>query len=260
MVIRYETVTAIAEVARTVRPINDGSREWTGGLSHKQTIDKCYSGDEKLVPVAEKLIEQIDANVEVPHREWVPDVYGAFPIVPEYLTGMPECMRRMTVTPSQNEPINIYVGTSSSGILTSEQMLKRGTAILALVMKLQEIRPVTLYVMGEQFGSTDGEYLQVVKVDSQPINLSVACFVLTNAGFDRHFMHSIAAAKDGYTGAWPREYNGCSESWVRHLNEVLEMTSSDLYIKGVFGKDKDLQLMLDNPIAWVNLQISRLVK
>lgn len=233
--------------------------EWTGGLSHMGVIDKCYNGDEKLVPIAESLMSKIDASVEVPHREWIPDVYGAYPVVPDYLQGSPTPMRRITVHPSETQHINIYVGTSSSGGFSSAQMLTRGVAILALVMKLQEVRPVTLYVMGEQFGRADGEYLQVVQVGSQPVNLSVACFVLTNAGFDRHFMHSIATAKAGYTGAWPRLYNGGGSEWVNHLKEVLPMTDSDIYIKGAYSKDKELTLMLENPVEWVNGQVKRLI-
>lgn len=260
MVRRYNSVVEIAEVARTVKPsYTSVDVEWTGGLTHFGVIDKCYNGDEKLVPIAEKLISKIDATVEVPHREWIPSVYGAYPIVADYLAGNPEPMRRITMNPSETQPINIYVGTSSSGGFSSAQLMTRGVAILALVMKLQEVRPVTLYVMGEQFGKHDGEYLQVVQVGSQPVNLSVACFVLTNAGFDRHFMHSIATAKAGYTGAWPRLYNGCSNSWIEHLKEVLGMTDTDLYIRGAYSKDADLTLMLENPVEWVNGQVKRLV-
>ena len=61
-------------------------------------------------------------------------------------------MRRRVELPNNSAPIHILVSTTSSTEIDAEYLQKRGTVILALVLALSAIRPVSLHV----FAMLDG--------------------------------------------------------------------------------------------------------
>ena len=56
-------------------------------------------------------------------------------------------MRQWDYGPSDASPVAVWVDLTCSGGFSAKDMEKRGTAILALVMKLKAIRPVDLYLV-----------------------------------------------------------------------------------------------------------------
>ena len=70
---------------------------------------------------------------------WQSSVCGAFPSVPDYLSGMPENMRRRTHNPDESTLIRIFYCTSGY------DSLNRSCAALALAIALSNTRPVELY-------------------------------------------------------------------------------------------------------------------
>lgn len=256
MIKRYENLIDFLKDAEKAGSSGRHSSDWYGNLTWDQTVNKTRKGDDSLVPMAQELIDQLEqADIEVPHREWTPDVYGAYGIVPDALAGSPVPMRRLTMHPTEVAPINIYVSTTSSAGISADVMLKRGVTILALCMKLQQIRPVSLYLLAETHGKTDGEFLQVIKLDSQPIGLAIACFTLTAVGFARHLTYRNAEKIDSFNGAWPNRYASGGSSWVTHVKEVLCMTESDLYIGAARAWDD----LVTKPVEWINAQIKKLI-
>lgn len=249
---------AYLEVAKTATShrsewSEDGS-SWFGHLTNAQCLDGMVAGEESLVPKAEELLDKIDAAVETPHSEWIPSIYGAYPIVPEFLANNPECMRHRTQVPTDAAPVSIYVSTTSSGSIDHNVMLARGVAILALVMKLQAIRPIDIYLLAETHGQTDGELLQVIRIPTQPVNISVAAFVLSRVGWARHLTYNVARMVDKFNGSWPRHYNMGDSAWVRHVRETLNMQPHDLYI----GAAREWDEMVLHPVEWVNSWVKKL--
>jgi hypothetical protein len=260
MLKRYESYAAfVAEAKSNKTARKNYSREsssWYGGIDYATAVALAESGDESFVSRAQDLMDQLDAVSEgAPVRTWTPSPFGAYPVVPEYLAGHPECMRNLSASGEQS-PVALYVATTCSAALSAEQMLARGTAILALVLKLQQIRPVELYLLAETHGRTDGDYLQIIPVDSKPISLAHACFGICHVGFARHLTYALAYAHDGFNGQWPNS-RGDGETpksaYVAKLREIMGMGPDDLYIKSIHALDP----MPSNPVAWVNEQLAR---
>lgn len=251
MIKTYESIPEFIAAAKGCRYDCSASDYWYGDITHDKCVAKSMHGDESLVPAAEKLLDKIDAVVEVSRTEWTPAIAGAYACVPEYLAGLPDCMRTMVQAPSDATPVEVYVSTTCSADIESDLMLKRGTAILALVLKLQQIRPVRLNLLAETHGRTDGEYLQVIRVDSAPLNLAVACHCLTHVGFTRRLTYGTAQKLDRFNGRWPDGYNSGGAPWEAHIREVLAMNPQDLYI----GAARSWDDMIKDPVKWVNAQV-----
>jgi len=254
MIQRYDSLAQFVEVAKDC-PNGNASYTWCGNISHNETVQLALNGDDKLVPEAEKLLEKLDSDIEIARPEWVPSIAGAFPSVPDYLAGLPDSMRTMHPTMRDTTPVSIYVSTTSSAGIDADTMMKRGVAILALLMKLQQMRPVQLFLLAELHGRTDGEYLQVIRIESTPLNLSTACFVLTHVGFARHLTYGVAHAKDSFNGQWPRMYDGGGSQWEEHVREVLGMNPQDVYV----GAARIWDDVVRRPVEWVNKQVAQFV-
>lgn len=250
----YDSLTDFLGAAKGVglkRYREHEATRWVGYATYDDCLGDAVNGDEKLVPEAEKLLEKLDADVEISRARWIPAVSGAYVSVPDYLAGLPMSMRRRKAAADDIAPVRVYVSTTCSASIDTDLMLKRGVAILALVLKLQQVRPVELNLLAETHGETDGEYLQAIPLDSAPLNLSVACHCLTHVGFARHLTYGVAAANDRFNGAWPDNYGGGGAPWEAHVREVLNLSPQDLYI----GAAREWDAMITDPVKWVNAQV-----
>jgi hypothetical protein len=142
---------------------------------------------------------------------------------------------------------------------------KRGIAILALVLALAQSRPVTLEVAGV-LGGIDcdrkkGEFIPITEINTKPLDLATACYVLTSSGFDRRIHHDLTrqymlATYDAeWAGAWaPGFSHDNPQAYFDTLADRLEYPrDKTLVIGGAHLSDK----LLSNPVAWVQGQIDR---
>jgi len=257
MLKRYEGLGEFCRVAKECQgasnSYNDG---WAGNISYSEAIEKSLHGEESYVAEAEKLMDQLDAAISVPHAEWASSVYGAYPIVAEFLAGSPTPMRHRVEAESDSSPIAVYVSTTCSGGVDAETMLKRGITILALIAKMQQIRPIEVYLLAETHGQTDGEYIQVIPLDSKPIQLSSVAFAMVHVGFARHLTYTIAEVKDRFNGHWPDGFSYMSDihtTWEPHIRQVVGMGENDLYIPPVKWSDE----LVREPVKWITKQIAK---
>src|SRR5438046_5507292 len=125
-------------------------------------------------------MDQFTVDIALPVRTMVADCAGAYPIVPDYLMGMPDCMRRRTATDDDAAPIQIYVPVGSQATITAEQLRRRGCAILALTMALARVRPVDLSIIHylEHTKAGESENVIVATIETRPLDLATACYVL----------------------------------------------------------------------------------
>ncbi len=154
----------------------------SGGLTYEEAKVKAIQGDDTNVAQAQALIERIEHETpETPVSAWVPNVFGAFPCVPEYLAGNPFCMRSRVSVADESNPIALYVPISAMAVVSAETIVQRGLACLALTLRLQSYRPVELYL----YHGWEDDILQVIKVETRPLALDTACFAMTSAAFLR---------------------------------------------------------------------------
>ena len=76
-----------------------GQSDWWGGDSLNKLLDRCLSGDERYIDAAEQLLDQLRTEIEIPRPQWQQSAWGAFPSVPDFLSGEPDCMRQMAFDP-----------------------------------------------------------------------------------------------------------------------------------------------------------------
>lgn len=235
--------------------------DWYGYETFDEALQGCITGDEKLIAEADKLLEKIDGeSLETTAHKWVPSPHGAYVSVPDYLNNSPFAMRSRKKLVNDLSPIKIYIATTCSAALDSETMLRRGIAALALLRKLESLRPVQLFLTGELHGRYDGICLQVIRVESQPLNMSVACFALAHVSFARHLSYSLARQTDSFNGYWPtmHEMNRgrTTEKYNNFIRTQLGLEPQDIYIPSAHVYDQ----MLTDPVAWVNRTVAEACK
>jgi hypothetical protein len=191
MIKQYESIAAlradyIAKCSNT-RGYNFANNEWYGNESETLTLQLTDTGDTRLVAEAERQMSKLDNIIETPKRVWDRNVAGAYCCIPDVLAGRPTPMRRQVVIPDDHAPITILVVTTSSAGINAATLAKRGTTILALVMALTRVRPVTLHQLAILNGRNDGtgETIITAQINTHPLDLATACYVLTSAGFAR---------------------------------------------------------------------------
>jgi len=162
-------------------------KKWCGNVSWESVKALSLSGDESYVKDARKLIDKIESQFISDSKAWFPSVYGAYPCVPEALAGFPESMRRKAPQESDNAPVKIWVSLSAVASTTPKTLVTRGAALLALAMALiNSGRTVDLraYIAWEGNGE-ESEFGVTIKIETTPLCLAEACFILRNPGFLR---------------------------------------------------------------------------
>lgn len=215
------------------------SSSWDANVSHARAVELATTGDTSLVAKAEALLEKIDTEIEVSQASWQPSVYGAYPVVPEFLAGSVTPMRHKVLTESEYAPVTIWVDLTCSGGFNADSMLKRGISILALVMKLQASRPVTLNLISCVVRNPGG---LVAKINSQPLDIASAAFGLCHVAFVRHLAY-------GYMDYSPMDLPVSNANVIKGK---LGIPDSDLVIPGGHLED---DLISRDPVAWVQLKV-----
>lgn len=225
-----------------------------GGEKDSPIVRKGYSGDISLVAQAEAQIAEIESQIETPRMAWERAPAGAFCIVPEVLVGLPTPMRRRTQVPDEHSPITIIVGTASSGGLLPSVFTKRGITIVALVMALARVRPISLHIMDPGYGRPDqgGEVVIMARVNTTPFDLATACYVLTNIDFTRLVAYDLEQHVTGRV-TWPDGYYNQERYYAGLCNRMGLVQKDTLIIRDAFVGDT----MLTQPVQWLNEQIKR---
>lgn len=257
---------------------------WTGN-SGAVTIQRALTGGfSEHIPEAEKLMEKLQDAMPASWRDvWTRDVAGAFPDVPSYLAGDPECMFRRLPQNQENHPVKVVVCLTSSGAVNNSILIRRGVAVLALSMALQAIRGCQLYVCGmlgpsgvslnhsDPHAKELGGGVALCRIPSDPLSLTEACFALCDGGFGRGIMNNLAANHGtggtlpddgGFTpwtsrfGFWPRRFNYNNPTpFMNKLRDLLGFEEDAVMVAPALYSDGDLTVK--DPITWVRQKLVR---
>jgi len=212
-------------------------------------------GNPALVKFAESMFEEIEEKMpETLGMKFFPSPFGAYVNVPEYLSGSPTPMRAMSLTRSTSATVRVIVSLSFSG-WRNEQLLTRGVASLALAMKLQQFRPVSLLVFDEnpmisrlsQNDPHKGVQILLVPIESRPLDLAMACNALANPNFARGLLYYLSIKDAGTLGQNP------PEAVIRTLG----ITGDDVYLPPV--TEYTDRKVVDHPVEWVNDELRRII-
>jgi hypothetical protein len=260
MIRHYGSIAALAADYRSKGKstgYSGNANSWYGGESLEDTLRFAASGDTRLVPKAEAVLSSLDTVIETPRRAWHRSPSGAFCIVPDVLAGLPTPMRRQIHVPDERAPITILITTTSSAGISAAILASRGTTILALVMALTRVRPVSLRIMSLLDGHRDGtgETVVTAEINTTPLDLASACYVLTSAGFDRHVLHGLSKKLNDFGGGWPRGFK--YDAPEKYLADIGPRMGFDPSHTLVIAPAQLNDVLLIDPVAWVNAQVAR---
>lgn len=257
MIIRYPTIAALADAFEQLGCLRLGHGDnWFNSEDTPTSLRKCRFGDTSLVPQAEAALAQLDQQIETPRRSWDRSPAGAFCVVPDVLAGLPTPMRRQVYMQDERAPITILVDVGSSAAVSSETLKLRGITILALVMALSRIRPVTLYQLDVASGRKDGESILITPINTTPLDLATACYVLTSSGFSRGIVMPVEERINGHSGGWPKEFNYFGDSLIYYRKRLPLLGFEEkqtLIVPAAKANDE----LIKQPLVWIKRQIER---
>lgn len=213
-----KTFDSPAAMARYAAETCSGAASWkhdaVGFLGPTPTgIDSMLGagGDESDVPRALELLATMEASFpETERAEFLPSVAGAYPCVPDFLSGLPEPMRCKTYVPNLGAPIKLGVVTTVSADIKKDAYAARSAAMLAILMHLNNTgRAVELYGVSMTHGTKDGETICLYRIPSVPLSLAEANMALGNLAYSRRIIFAIGEQHNAFNGRWP---TGFSES------------------------------------------------
>lgn len=251
---RYPSLTAAVDDYRRLG--NKVIPHWTDYWERthwdsENRIRRALEGDPRVVPQAEALLRKVESSIELPTTEWTPSVVGAYPMVPDALAGVPDAMRTRTRIASEQVPLNICVFGSFSQGVDAQGYKQRGIAILALVLALQRVRPITL----EVFNIGKNDYVNAAVINTSPMDLATASVFLSSS----HCMATIFYGLEyAYTGdvTWPARYSPFSSTgrsaYLNWLRGPLGLKDTDLLIEPAFFYDFER-----DQAAWINKQVKK---
>ncbi len=242
---KYDTLREFFDSLPKIDPYGD--KTWGDLPSYKEAKSGLWGGDKKCLSESNRLLDQLESDgLELAVAQWEHGRTGFIPCVPSYLAGSPESMRFLGDTLSETASIRVVVDMFISGSYSHRDLIRRGTTILALVRKLQTVRPVELLFCCGSLDKTRAKFItMLVKLDTNPLDLTTMSYLLGHPGFTRKICF-----------AWLRNHGaGSSIPYCYETQEKLgdEIGPNDLYISGaILSRD-----VLDNPVQWVNEQVRK---
>ena len=225
---------------------------FNGNETFAQARQSLVKGKLDVVPRADALMTKLAGDaIELGHTQWEQSVAGFIPCVPAYLSGSPESMYRPVEVQSDRAPVRVFASVCVSAGISTDNLEKRGIAILALCQKLTSIRPVELYLYADMGGS-GWACIPCIKVETSPLDLSTATYALSGAAFLRQLCFAWAHERGWETEwAWGRDPN--SSDAQSKTRKLLGLEDTDLLIPGGYADDP----IIKKPVEWLNKQISK---
>jgi hypothetical protein len=253
MLLTFDSIEEFAKATEDASgSVRHGAGRWTGFLSFSEARRLATVGDDSYVKKAEALINQLDVDAPITKAfASIHSPYGGRVNLGDWLVGSPTPMRRRVRVSSDIGPIKIIVSTTCSAGIDAEVMEKRGAAILALLLKLQQVRPVQLYLLAELHGEQDGWHYQLIRIESQPLAVGVAAFGLCHVAFARQLTYSYARHVDGFNGGWPSDYSRSKTRYAANRAERLGLTDNDLIIPEAHLDDE----LIQEPLEWIKKRL-----
>lgn len=220
---------------------------WSGGEDKYEVIRKCREGDERLVPMSDAFLESFDASIAhaTSKFRFISDMTHGVLDVGAYSAGEPMQFRARKRVINEQAPLMIVCDLTLSGGISTRNMAKRGAAILALVRILSITRPISLYVGVALSGGLSCGLL--MRVDTTPINVSVAAHLFSHPGVTRQLGYGYLQGVLKSGGGWP--YNSedfLRENYQAYWGRVLPMHEV-FYVPSMYLHDK----VISDPVQWI---------
>jgi hypothetical protein len=244
----FKIFDSVAEFAAECEATNTEKSQSGFGGTWEDALALAKAGDCANVIDAQSLLDKLDCEINTEGLQsatWAHNVVGAFPDVPAFLGGEPECMLTKIHERSERNEINIYFSPFCSAGFSDESARERGIAVLALVLALQKIRAVNLYYL-----SASSAENHVVPIQTNPMIISEAAYAISDTRFFRQlgyvYLHTQSGGWDGHWASWFRHRD--QEHSVKVIKECFDLGADDVVIPPVGLYDA----ISSDPVAWIN--------
>jgi len=249
--------------------------EWSGGLTGEDARARAVTGDPSLVASFDASLSALTATVgEDARNVWTSDVYGSRPDVGAYLAGAPRCMKRRVKRETETRHVSIYVSLVAWSGSTASDMVKRGVAIMGLLSALQSMRvSVDLFLVLDTAAHDPkrgdvGDYTQVIRVESRPLDLSTSGFAIAHPAFTRHVTYSYTHHMTGWRSLFSETFTAsglcrvwragedASEPTKRYIDAIgkrIGMLPTDVFVCPMIPGDA----VLRDPAEWIRRNVTQ---
>lgn len=239
-----------------------GEGGWYGTKSFEEARELCLGGwdtarpkvDALLTPLREQMADILDT---VPVR--IHDMIGAEPDIDRYLSGEIDCMWDdfHVEMPKNGKVFTVLISDAVNSGVSGDTLLKRGTAILALVEAFQILgydlelwieSSVKLWSKPAPGSPYPGEFSTLVRIHraGDVLDINTLMFPLANPSWFRRFTFGhMEGENDAFRQAFrvPGGYGQAAD-----LRCVDLMEPSFVLTKGGEGHDRTMD---NDPVAWV---------
>lgn len=259
-VLHYDTMPALADRVRAIahhpraREFHDRG-DWHGRHSWDEAISAMQHGDARNVAASDRILADLEGKLSFESRkfETINSVVGGVPNVGAFLAGSPMNMRLRRRTESDLAPLHVVADGTVSAFFKSEQVRRRGCAVLALVRVLTNSRPVILHWMAATKHNNMSSMV-LCRIETSPIELARASFLLSEtAAFRRVGLSVMGTARSdlSLSPSYPLFPVGAAHE---ALQSILNVAPADLlYIPQMKMGDG----LADDPTAWIIDKVER---
>lgn len=276
-VMEFQSPARLVDFWRThARPLADFNgtdlADWYGE-NESQAVTRATLGHLDGYDAARALMERMTVKCPTSAVESVPTVGGGALIAAEWIAGEPECMRVPVENSNASNPLRIYVDNGTSASIPFADMVKRGSAIVALALRMAALRPVEVFVCdfgnGPQTTAHPGIGVAgvVTRINFDGETLGSAVYATCAIGYTRRFGYQTeamwGASADGMMAGrgWPRvDGQMCLPTTTRYQKAMRQLLGIDgdrnaLFIPGVFQGD----YIVEHPEQWLQDRIDQFV-
>lgn len=169
--------------------------DWAGA-SFKESIDMLTmgwpEGLQQALPIAESAITHIEKVHPIKKARSRPNVVGGSVIVPNYLSGIPTMMMHRETAHTSNRVVAMIAAICCPGAISSDEMMRRGTAITALALALERAGLNTELWIDCSFGNTPTKQNQIrvqVKGAGDIVDASKIAYAVGHPSFARNICY-----------------------------------------------------------------------
>lgn len=207
---------------------------WAGTDTLEQAVAMAQAGWPDGATAVSKALDSLPAGVEI-LPDWRMAVQGAFPCIPEYLSGSPECMYRLEDNRRIAHRLSLIVPHAYSAQVRGAQAMQYAKAVAALVRSLEatgiDVAVYSVSTGHNRYIGSAGKralYAVVVREFGEPVDLAKVAFAFHPAMFRRigfawreitPAAADVGQARAGYAATFP-----VTEAYARELlGEVGEL-------------------------------------
>lgn len=259
MIRHFESLTHLIESAPGINSRYYRDHAWDLGVSAGEAKIRALKGDMAIADRASALIDRIEPEVgEIFDHVWEHSYAGSRVDVPGYLSGRPDHMRRRIQKETHGLTVTVYFDLTSSMGIDALDLVTRGCSVIAFLETLQRARiGVELIAMVGCSSHTepDREIWGLIPIDSKPLDISSASFVLAHPAFPRNLVYKLLENENGFTGGLSKFANTYGNPAIEQkFRDYLGCKPQDVVVPFAHLRDP---LIWQDPKKWVEERVKQ---